>query len=234
MKKELIMKRIFTLIFLCVLCTALFAKEDEMGKSLGLELTADSRTLRIGQAVTVKLKITGQDIARIITDVNNITFLYNSKPEFLYQFSFRPPVEGDCKMGPYSLSFNGKNLVSNQLTIKVLPEWNGSFGTFFRTDCNEIKLGDSFELVMETWSKERTKADISLQHKTELASIVSSVSTSQISAKNNEEQYYLKKSWLITPKSAGDFLITKDLFREFPDDIKPPQLTVHVKKENEK
>lgn len=227
------MKRNFIFVILVMLCTNLFAEENEKGKSLGLVLTSDSRSLRIGQSTTVKLKITGRDIARIINDVNNVTPLYNNEPEFVYQFLFKSSVEGDCKMGPYSLSFNGINLVSNSLIIKVLPEWKGDYGTFFRTDCNEIMLGESFELVMETWSNEMSKANISMQSKTELASIVSGMSTTQISNKNKEENHYSKKSWAITPKSAGDFMITKELFREFPDEINPPLLKVHVK-ENKK
>jgi hypothetical protein len=40
---------------------------------------------------------------------------------------------------------------------------------------------------------------------------------------------YSKTSWFITPKKAGAFRVTKEFFRDFPEDIAAPDLTVLVK-----
>lgn len=224
------MKRIITILLLVVFCAALSAEGNEKEKGLTLELNSNTRSLRIGQGAGIQLKIVGQAITEIVKDTNDIkSIVFNKKPAFVYQFSYQPTKKGNYILGPYSLSFNGVNLISNSLIIKVLPEWVGGLGTIFRTDCNEINLGESFELVMETWSKERKNFDISALFNPELAVIESAISRSQTNIKNLEESHYFSKSWFITPKSRGEFLITKELFKEFPDDIEPPQLKVQVK-----
>lgn len=222
------MKQVIMFFLLVVFCTVSYPEKNEED-GLCLELKSNMRSLRLGQSVTVELKIIGQAIAEIIKNTNVIEPIYQKKPEFLHQFSIQPQKEGDCILGPYSLSFNGTNLESNSLTLKVLPEWDGGLGTIFRVDCNEIYLGESFELVMETWSKESTEFNISAIYNPELASIESGITRNKISIKNSEESHYFSKSWIITPKSRGDFFITKEFFREFPDDVEPPQLKIQVK-----
>src|SRR4030042_1096893 len=155
------MKRLITILLLMVFGTAFSSEENDKDNNLSLELTSNMRTLRVEQSATIELKITGQAIAEIIKNTNNIkSTIFNKKPEFVYQFIVQPQKQGDCILGPYSLSFNGVHLQSNALTIKVLPEWKGGFSTLFRVDCNEIDLGGSFELVMEPWPKERPKLNI--------------------------------------------------------------------------
>ena len=222
------MKRVITLFLLVVLCTAFYVdKSEEDG--LSLELTSNMRSPRVGQRVTIELKIVGQAIANIIKDMNDIEPIYQKEPEFVHQFSFQPQKDSDFFLGPYSLSFNGVYLQSNSLLIKVLPEWDGGLGTFFRVDCNEVYLGESFELVMETWSGEHTNINISVLPNPELALIEFGVSGSQTSIKDGEKSYYIHRRWIITPKSRGEFLITKDFFRDFPEDIEQPLLKVQVK-----
>lgn len=224
------MKRVTIIFLLVMFCIATSADENVKETNLSLELTSKTHTLRVGHGATVELKIAGQAITEIIKDMNNIKpSIFNKKPEFIYKFTFLSAKEGDYSLGPYSLLFNGVKLESNSLTFKVLPEWDGDLGTIFRVDCNEIYLGESFELVMETWSKEHTKFNISASYNPEHASIETGVFRNKTSIKNSEERNYCSKSWIITPKSAGDFYITKEFFKEFPDGIEPPQLKVLVK-----
>ena len=221
------MKRIITLFLLLIFCITLFAEGTEKEKSVNLELTSDSRTLRVGQRASIKLKISGQAVKEITKDVNNI--VTDKNPAFIYQFSFQPSRTGDYKFGPYSLSFDGVNLESNSLKIKALPEWNGDYGTFFRIDCNEINFGESFELVMEIWSKEPLKSEVFELFKPLEAIINAGVIRSQVLTKNGEKSYYFMKSWYITPRGRGEFIITKSFFRQFPDNTKLPLLKVLVK-----
>ncbi len=222
------MKRVITLFLLVVLSTAFYVEKSEED-GLSLELMSNVRAPRVGQRVIIELKIIGQAIAGIITDTNDIESISPNKPEFVYKYLLQPKNEGDTVLGPYSLSFNGEYLESNSLILKVLPEWDGGYGTIFRVDCNEIYLGESFELVMETWSDKYMNNNISVLSNPELATIEARFSGSQTSIKDGETSYYFYQNWIITPKSRGEFLITKDFFRDFPDDIEPPQLKVHVK-----
>ncbi len=223
------MKRVITLFLLVVFSTAFYAEKSEEENGLSLELTSNMRSPRVGQTVTIKLKIIGQAIADIIRDMNDVEPIYQKEPEFVCQFSFQTKKGGDLILGPYSLSFNGEYLESNSLILKVLPEWDGGYSTIFRVDCNEIYLGESFELVMETWSNEDKNINISLLPNPELALVEFGVLGSQTSIKDGEKSYYIHRRWIITPKSRGEFLITKDFFRDFPEDIEPPLLKVQVK-----
>ena len=228
MKGDLKMKRVFICVLFIVLCASLFAREDgnESTNKTKLELTSNSRMLRIGQTAIVQLKITGQPVADIIYDLDTSL---KPEPEFTCSFPVKASVKGEMYIGPYSLSFNGEELVSNSLLIKVFPEWDGEYGTFFRVDCNEINLGQSIELVMETWSKEKNNINIFANHMPESATVVSQGVNNQLTIINNEQNHYYKSSWLITPKSAGYFLITEDFFRDFPEGINPPEFIINVK-----
>ncbi len=192
------MKQIVALFLLAVFCTTISAEETVKEKNLKLELATDLHSLRVGQSASIELKIAGDAINEIIKDANNVEpFLNPNTPEFVYKFSFQPQKEGEYKLGPYSLSFNGADLKSNSLKIKVLPEWNGKYGVFFRTDCNEIDYGNSFELVMEIWSKEPLKSEVFELFKPMICIIYTGVTKKEVITRNGEKCYYFMKSWNI-------------------------------------
>ena len=78
------MKRIITLFLLVVFSTAFYTEKSEED-SLNLELTSNMRSPRVGQRITIELKIIGQAIAEIITDTNDIESINQNKPEFVYK-----------------------------------------------------------------------------------------------------------------------------------------------------
>ena len=224
------MKQIVAVFLLSLFCTTISAGEGSKDKNLNLELETDLHSLRVGQTASIELKIVGNAIKEIIKDANSSDLFFSTKaPEFVYTFPYHPQKEGEYKLGPYSLSFNGMDLKSNSVKIKVLPGWNGEFGMFFRTDCNEISLGSSFEVVMEIWSKKPIQSHVFEMFKPLIAIIDPGVTINQDFTKNGEKCYYFMKSWKIYPRYKGEFVITKDFFEAFPDDAKMPQLEVLVK-----
>jgi hypothetical protein len=108
------------------------------GSDPKLELESGLRTLRLGQETTLKMRIAGAPISRL-TEASEGVVPENSRVgAFVYEFRFKPQREGKFTFGPYQLSFNGRNLTSNSLSIYVLPPWDGTYGTFFRVDSNNI------------------------------------------------------------------------------------------------
>jgi hypothetical protein len=220
------MNIIFLLAFFCFVSCA---NEKKKEISLSLEPTSKTRTLRVGQSIAVELKIVGPYIGDITKNLEGLYFTPLNAPKFVHEFHYKPQKKGDFILGPYSLTFNGKPLTSNSISIKVLPEWDGNHCTLFRVDRDEISLGENIEFVMETWSQKRKRIKIIRAPDNEFTSIQTGYTRSSMHIKNGQETHYAMKSWIITPKSKGEFLISKDLFREFPDEIELPQPKIHVK-----
>ena len=119
---------------------------------LKLELESNVRTLRLGQRATLRLRIVGAAVGRLTEKSEGVVPANTTVGSFVYDFSFEPQREGQFTFGPYQLSFNGQPLMSSPLSIFVLPPWDGTYGTFFRTDSDSVTLGEKIELTMETWS----------------------------------------------------------------------------------
>jgi hypothetical protein len=212
---------------LLVLATQAWAGDPD----LRLELECNVRTLRLGQEGTLRLRIVGPGIRRLTEDSEGISPKNSAGGAFVYELAFKPPREGDFTLGPYQLSFNDQKLTSNRVSLFVLPAWDGRYGTLFRTDSNSITLGESIEFVMETWTPtyepkrcllKRNEAFTFVPGETIMSSTVSDKST----------WAYVRSVWFITPKKAGEFRITGDLFQSFPKGVKPPDITVVVKEPN--
>ena len=125
------------------------------------------------------------------------------------------------------MSINGTKVTSNTVTIHVLPEWNGEFGTFFRVHAKEIKLGDEIELVVETWSDGQSSPSLSLKWDKAYSQRIGSTAF-RTNSDNGKMTRMASKRYFITPKEAGTFTISKDLFREVPDGITVPEINVTV------
>jgi hypothetical protein len=211
-------------VMLLVLATPVWAGDPD----LRLELESNVRTLRLGQEGTLRLRIAGPGIRRLMENSEGISPKNSAGGAFVYELAFKPPREGDFTLGPYQLSFNDQKLTSNRVSLFVLPAWDGRYGTLFRTDSNSITLGESIEFVIETWTPtyepkrcllKRNEAFTSVPGETIMSSTVSDKST----------RAYVRSVWFITPKQAGEFRITGDLFQNFPEKVEPPNITVIVR-----
>lgn len=199
---------------------------------LRLEMTSQVHTLRLGEETRLWLKIVGSGVSKITENAEGIES--QMKPgEFVHELTFRPQREGKFTFGPYSLMVDGKQLTSMPVEITVLPQWDETYGTFFSVDRDSIALGEEIELVVETWSKEYEHRDFSLK-RTESFTLGAELSGDGLFALDDDYVHHSRRSWRITPRRGGDFQITKELFKDFPAGIPPPNLTVKVEEKKDK
>jgi hypothetical protein len=196
--------------------------------NLRLELESSVRSLRLGQSTKLKLKIIGSGVYEITETTEGINADNIKAGAFVYEFEFKPQKKGSFTFGPYSFSVNGRRLDSNQISINVLSQWDGAYGTFFRVDTNSIVLGEDVELVVETWAKKYDHKSIRLDRKDSFSAATGGSSSYQSRSGTEGGVTYMKRSWLLSPKKSGEFKISKELFRELPDDIKPPEFSIKV------
>jgi len=205
--------------------------------NLRLELESPVRTLRVNEITKPKLKIIGSDVREITEKTEGISAYNPELGAFVYKFTFHPQKEGEYTLGPYSITVNGRKLTSNQILITVLPQWNGKFGTFFRVDKDSIVLGEDIELHVETWVKEGQEPipsfTLSREESFSWTPGDSGVHGGRLGDWGEpgfrETFHYTRRSWFITPKKAGAFRISKELFKGFPENITPPDIKVMVK-----
>ncbi len=202
-----------------------------------LEITSNARTLRIMDSTNVQMRIVGPAVRKMIRDCKEIVSIdsfdesgdFFKEPDFLFEFSFEPEKLGANTIGPYTLSFNGHELTSNEISIQVLPRWEGKLGTFFRVDRDTITLGEDVEFVMETWSRERYDYNYTPKYEGGFHCYFESSSHREALEDSDGSIHYARELWHIIPENAGQFRITKDTFARFPDNVDPPNLTVMVK-----
>jgi hypothetical protein len=196
---------------------------------LRLEVETALRTLRVGQETTLKLRIVGTEIARLLPPSEGVVTDTATPGAFVYEFKFRPPREGPFTFGPYQLSFNGRSLTSNAVSMRVLPPWNGTYGTFFRVDSNSITLGESIELVAESWSEKPDVRAAVLKGNSDAFTLSSPSVQSLLTMNNGVSASWRQCRWLLTPKKAGAFRITQDSFQSLPPDVTAPDLAITVR-----
>lgn len=218
------MRRLF-LTLLAITITLACAQAEE--SNLCLELESPTTSLRLGESQKLKLKVSGSDIYDIIKMSEGIDTSNIRTAAFVYEFEFKPQREGSFTFGPYTIEMNGKKLTSNKVGINVCPPWDGSFGTFFRVNKDSISLGESVELIMETWSKNHARISVILDRNESFSSTMGPMNSSA-KMSNGSMTTYLTRSWVITPKESGEFKIAKELFREFSEGIQPPNFTIKV------
>jgi len=210
------------------LLVALIALTGAQAEEPSLQLVLESRvsSLRYGTSSSLTLKLSGAPVEDMIKPQEGIEPSVGPKA-FVYRFNFKPQREGSFTFGPYFMEVNGKKLESNQVTINVLPEWNGTLGTFFRVNTNSIALGESVELTMETWQKDHDYISINPVHDESFSVSMGNIMSTS-SGSGEDRISYRSRTWLITPRTAGEFKINKELFREFPENIKAPSFSIQV------
>jgi hypothetical protein len=217
------------IIIASLLITISLLHVSEAESNLRLELESSVRTVRLGQSTKLKLKIIGSGVYEITEGTEGINADNMKAGAFVYEFKFKPQKKGSFTFGPYAISVNGNKLNSNQTTINVLPQWDGTYGTFFRVDTNSIVLGEDIELVVETWAKKYDHKSISLDRSESYITTSGAASSASIRSGKEGAVTYMKRSWFISPKNSGEFKITREIFRRFPEDIAAPNITIKVK-----
>ena len=199
----------------------------------------DTKTVRLGESLRLTLKLTGDAASKIVSSTEGATLNFSDGDGFHSNYTFSPKQEGDCTFGPYTLDFNGHRYTSKPLVVRVLPKWNGEFGSFFRVDRNKIELGEEIELVQEMWTQKGFGPQTSRVRTRKATndyecSSPSSQSRCSFSIKvqdghpTTNSTYSVRQAWRIKPMKTGIFKITKDLFEAWPDDVTPPDFAVTV------
>lgn len=197
--------------------------------NLQLKLESKEKTIRIGQSLTLNLKIIGKELSSIFSDSQDqdLEFKNFNTSGFNTALDFKPKRTGTYTFGPYKLTFNNTNLISNKILINVLPEWDGRLGTYFFTDKDQINLGEQVELTLEIWSK--SKIDHLSLVKNDDFEFEYPRSSSSIQTSNGITTVYKKYVWTITPKKKGEIVITDSHFETFPIESPKPSIKINVK-----
>lgn len=219
-------RRNLGIVLILILSTLAWSGDSDL--KLELELESNVRTLRVGERTNLRLRIVGAGVGHITDGSEGIAASNPIAGSFVYEFAFAPQREGQFTFGPYQLSFNGQPLVSNAVSLFVLPRWDGRFGTFFRTDRDSIVLGDKIELSMETWGTTMNLPRCQIKWDEAFTSAPGGSFMFTENGGASTQVYYARLLWWITPKKAGEFKITRDLFESFPEGVVAPNLTVMV------
>lgn len=194
-----------------------------------LELASPARTLRLGQSAQLKLAIVGSGVYAITEGTEGIDADNMRAGSFVYAFEFKPQRTGRFDFGPYSLVVNGQKLESNRASVEVLPQWDGRLGTYFRVDATSIVLGEDVELTMESWASKRESSSMNLARQDSFTSGSDGIGSFGYRSGKEGTVYHTKKAWLISPTKAGEFKIDRTIFKDFPEDVAPPDFTITVK-----
>ncbi len=208
---------------------------------LRLEICPSQRTLRLGQQMTVQVKITGSDLNWIVEGMEGGILPVIPAPTFTCNVTLKPERQGPIVLGPYEMTFNGVELKSNVATIEVLPEMPDVVGTFLRVDKKEIALGESIELVIETRTKTTDEQPLamppSIRLKRGLNRTYQLADGPMISSNRMMQRHegglgskatLTTQIYEITPNEAGEFHINNDFFENLPADCEAPNITIIV------
>ena len=193
-----------------------------------LSLESSDRAPRVGDQITLELKLLGSAVRDIAKGTEGVVPDIMAVPAFVYRFKVSPKHAGNVSYGPYSLAVSGQKLTSNLLSIDVLPQWGGEYGTLFRVERTSVSLGEDVVLIAETWAKTSIEKTFELAWNDNSFDRVTSSSSCSSHSGPGGEVNYEKQSWVLRPKQVGEFKITRDLFTEFPDAAKPPSISVMV------
>jgi hypothetical protein len=195
--------------------------------NLSLKLEGPTDILRVKQEAKLKLKIVGKGIGTMVKGAEGADQDEISVRTFTGEVVFTPKQEGAQTLGPYTVTVNGQKLVSNSLAIRVLPAWDGKFGTMFVVDKPKAVVGEELQLIIETRSDHQVTALFAFRGGADFV-MGSTSSSSSTSISGGESVYCVKQIYTITPSRAGDLKINKDSFSKFPDGVAPPNITVEV------
>jgi hypothetical protein len=195
--------------------------------SIEFEITSPHRMMRIGDESKIKLSLFIPEFERLLKQTEGINLEEMEPSAFVYEASFKAQHKGPLTFGPYSITYNGQKIKSNQLVVQVLPEWDGTFGTLFHVDRESINLGEDIELLVETWRETNRTSVIDLKNN-EAFSITSRRSSSSLTSQGNSKVFYNRIAWRISPKKAGELVIDKDMFRNIPKDVEFKPIKIQI------
>lgn len=221
-------------VLLGTLCftTSLYAEQPQ----LRLELHSQQQTLRLGQEIQVELRIIGPGVDRIAEGTPGRILSTGPFSGFVHKIRVKPEQEGPLTLGPYQLSFNGAALESNVLHIDVLPPLVQQPGTFLRVSKTEVRVGESFELTIESrLEAEKGQTDKTFDKASDVRlkydprySFTSGGMRQHMQILNGAKSVNWSRSYVLTPKMSG-VLHMAQLMEGLPKDSNIPDVIVNVR-----
>jgi len=127
-------------------------------EDLDVRVVPTFRTVRVGDTLSIEIVISGVKVRSHSKDAGP-----GDRPKFRHRFSFRPQSVGTVKLGPYEVELDGRRMVSDEVQVKVLPEWTGGEGFDFRLSKDTAKVGERVELVVWQWFMSGRAARVSIR-----------------------------------------------------------------------
>jgi hypothetical protein len=194
-----------------------------------LILESSRRVVRLGGDAKCELKIAGKGVQVILNAASGI-YVPLEDAVFQSKFKFKPTRAGVTELGPFALSFMNKSLRSNNLKVKVLEEWTRGPGVALTFADDEIRLGETTQLVVEEFYFERDSSISWWKHlkANEQMEVRSGLSFSSTSIGSGRKLESRGEVFDVTPKVRGKLVISREKLNELPNSVtfNPVALTV--------
>jgi len=216
--------------------------ESEDNKKSELILSAVESKVMLGNTIYLSLIISGSDIDSIFKNDKFLTesMLKNDDPDFFwkntekntsvkgfkYTFNIKPKKSGKFTIGPYSVDFQKKKLVSNTLTIEVINPPKSKKILVLSADNNTPKKHMDFKLEI-SGENEAIKDIEFINNDYLLQTSVSSGSTMTISFGAMTSNH--SKSFTLKTLQKGKIIIDKNYFKNIPQGYKIIDLEIEIK-----
>jgi hypothetical protein len=215
-------------LFLALLrASLLVASQDAAAEDnpLVLRLEATQNATTLDDPVECRLVISGAEVSSITASlpdgIAQHRAPYPNHPAFVYAFDFKPSKVGTTTLGPFRLVFQGRELVSNSLEIRVLPAPENPNALRLFASSSSIRLGDSFDLTIVQHGKVSGRIPNPKLKGAKLAGARSFV------VQGTEESKTVVV-YRVTPTVAGTVVVNAASFGELPQGVTVPELRVEV------
>ncbi len=229
-------------LLIVLLAPPLHAQEAEPADAPRLRLISQEWTAQVGDSVELKLVLELPRAAELFkgqpetrsgsrTYANDETTGPNA---FIMDDYFTAQEEGFTEIGPFEMEVDGEAVTSNAVEMQVFPAWRpDETGFRFELSDETVKVGQPFGLTV----RQRTFGDngtVNLNvadgywHNKGPLTIDGNRSSSSSSFDNNRRARNSSHTFTLTAREAGELRITREMFRDLPEDLELPELIVDV------
>lgn len=142
--------------------------------------------------------------------------------------NYRVTKPGPATLGPFSLRWHEKILTSKPTHFIALSEWDGVYTTILRAKHEEIDLGDTLYIYLESWSEVPKEQKPDLQ-RSEAYEIVSKTHRGSSGTTRSRPVNYQAVIFEIRPNHEGPLHITADDIEHLEKDLNLTPLVIDVK-----
>ncbi len=211
------------------------SKEDK------LTLTCVESKILLGNTVYLSLIISGGIVDNIIDDScsllkpddNETIYDYRQNSRinhklkgFEYFFEVKPKKIGKYTLGPYTINFQNKELISNSLTIEIFNPPKSEKALFLSADNNAPKVNSEFSIEL-TGSNEWIKKIGFINN--DFFKETSNSSSSSMTIINGIIKSKYSKKFILKALKPGKIIIDQNYFHNILDDFFIYNLEMRIK-----